>query len=150
VSTGIQAVSADLRKVVYGDIGVVATCDEILEYLRNRPPRGHPGTHGYYDAVNFCMPRLATAKHDAFKQEEEWRLILSRYGVGTPAQVKVRTSPQLTPYIELEFDQSCIAEIVIGPGGDSHSERAVRAALQANNYNPNEVQITHSRAPFRG
>ena len=100
--------------------------------------------------MNFCMPRLATAKHDAFKQEEEWRLILSKYGVGTPAQVKVRTSPQLTPYVELGFDQSCIAEIVIGPGGDSHSERAVRAALRANNYNPNEVQITHSRAPFRG
>jgi hypothetical protein len=41
VSTGIQAVSAKLRKVVYGDTGVVDTCDEILEYLRNRPPTGH-------------------------------------------------------------------------------------------------------------
>ena len=96
--------------------------------------------------MNFCMPRLATAKHDAFKQEEEWRLILSKYGVGTPAQVKVRTSPQLTPYVELGFDQSCIAEIVIGPGGDSHSERAVRAALRANNYNRTKCR-SHTLEP---
>ncbi len=150
VTTGKEAVSAQLRKVTYGDTAVDDTCDEILDYLRNRPPRGHPGTHGYYDAVNFCMPLLATVKHDAFKQEEEWRLILSRYGVGTPAQVKVRTSPQLTPFVELGFDGSCVAEIVIGPGGDVHSERAVRAALRANGYDPDSVQITHSKAPFRG
>ena len=147
---GLEKMSAELRKMVYGDARRDDTCDEIIEYLRNRPSRGHPGTHGYYDAVNFCMPRLATVKHDAFKQEEEWRLIVSNYGVGTPTKVKVRTSPRLTPYIELGFEESCIAEIVVGPGGDSDSERAVRAALRSHNFDPDAVQVAHSTAPFRG
>ena len=95
------------------------------------------------------MPRLAAVKHDAFQQEIEWRLIVSNYG-GSAPPVKVRTSPRLISYIELRFEPSCIAEIVIGPGGDSHSERAVRAALRANNYDPSGVQISQSKAPFRG
>jgi len=147
---GLEKVSANLQKIAYGDAQRDSICDEILEYLQTRPSRGHPGTHGYYDAVNFCMPRLATVKHDAFKQEEEWRLIVSKYGVGTPAEVRVRPSPRLTPYIELAFETSCVAEIVIGPGGDSNSERAVRAALRSHNFDPNSIQITHSTAPFKG
>jgi hypothetical protein len=39
--TGLEAVSADLRKIVYGDTGVVQTCDEILEYLRIELRRRH-------------------------------------------------------------------------------------------------------------
>jgi hypothetical protein len=146
---GLEAMPGQLRKVLYGDTGVEATCGEIIEYCRTRPPTGHPGTHGYFDALNFCMPRLAVVKHDAFEEENEWRLIASNYR-GSAPPVKVRTSPRLIPYIELRFQPSCIAKIVIGPGGDAHSERAVRAALRASNYDPNGVQITQSRAPFRG
>lgn len=146
---GLKDIVGQLRQVLYGDDGVHAICDEIIEFLRTRPPSGHPGTHGYFDALNFCMPRLASVKHDAFDEEVEWRLIASNYG-GTAPPVKVRTSPRLSPYIELSFQSSCVAEIVIGPGGDRDSERAVRAALAAANFDPNAVQITQSRAPFRG
>jgi hypothetical protein len=145
----LEAVAGQLRQVLYGDSGVNATCDEIIEYCRTRPPRGHPGTHGYFDALNFCMPRLAAVKHGAFQQEIEWRLIVSTYG-GSAPPVKVRTSPRLTPYLELRFQQPCLAEIVIGPGGDAHSERAVRAALRTYNYDPSQVRISQSAAPFRG
>jgi hypothetical protein len=95
------------------------------------------------------MPRFASVKHAAFAQEAEWRLIVSKDGhQGLP--VSVRTTPRLIPYVELPFEDSWVAEIVIGPGGDSHSVRAVRAALRAHNYDINEVQISHSEAPFRG
>ena len=138
-----------LREVVYGENGRNKICDEIIDFLESRPPSGYPGTHGYFDALNFCMPRLASAKHDAFKQEVEWRLIVPNYGGATPP-VQVRTSPRFIPYVDLKFDQSCIAEIVIGPGGDFHSVRAVRAALTASSYDLEKVQITQSDAPFRG
>jgi hypothetical protein len=95
------------------------------------------------------MPRLASAKHGAFEQEIEWRLIVPNYG-GTAPPVQVRTSPRLIPYVDLKFDQSSIVEIVIGPGGDFHSVRAVRAALTATNYDLNKIKITQSEAPFRG
>jgi hypothetical protein len=146
---GLKAMPGELRRVLYGDSGVDATCEEIVEYLRTQPLSAHPGTRGYFDALSFCMPRIAAVKHAAFEQELEWRLIVSNYG-GSAPPVKVRTSPLLIPYVELRFEQSCVAEIVIGPGGHSHSERAVRAALRANNYDPNGVQITQSTAPFRG
>jgi Protein of unknown function (DUF2971) len=139
----------ELRQVDYGDDAVNAVCDEIVEHCRTRPPARHPGTHGYFDALNFCMPRLASVKHAAFQQEAEWRLIVSKDSdQGLPA--RVRTMPRLIPYVELPFEDSWVAEIVIGPGGDSHSVRAVRAALRAHNYDTNKVQITHSEAPFRG
>jgi hypothetical protein len=105
---------------------------------------------GYLDALNLCMPLLPTVKHDAFAQEAEWRVILSTYaGLGTP-DIKVRPYPRLTPFVELPFERSAIAEIVIGPGGDFHSERAVRMALKSYGYGVDEVKIRQSRAPFRG
>jgi hypothetical protein len=146
---GLEQVSAELRQVSYGDSAINEFCNTVVDYFQRRPPTGHPGTHGYFDALNFCVPLLAALKHDAFKQEVEWRLTVSNYGRTAPP-VKVRTSPRLIPYVELRFQRSCIAEIVIGPGGDSHSVRAVRAALRANNYNANEVLISQSDAPFRG
>ncbi|MBS4729918.1 DUF2971 domain-containing protein [Mycobacterium sp. SM1] len=146
---GLEQTSGQLKKVVYGENGINEICKTIIDYFKTRRLVGHPGTHGYFDAMNFCMPLLAAVKHEAFQQEAEWRIIVSNYG-GTGPPVKVRTSPRLIPYVELRFDPSCIAEIVIGPGGDFHAKRAVRAALRASNYNPDTVLITQSTAPFRG
>jgi hypothetical protein len=135
--------------VGYGEAAVGSLCDEVISYLESRPPTAHPGTHGFFDAVNYCMPRLALVKHDAFAQEKEWRLVHSRYNQALE-DVKVRTAPILIPYVECPFDDSALMEIVIGPGGTVHSERAVRALLTAHGFHPNSIAITQSRAPFRG
>jgi hypothetical protein len=142
--------SAQLRKVLYGTEGRTTTCNEIIDHFETHNLTAHPGVAGYYGALMYCMPRLAAVKHGAFEQEVEWRLILPYDGLSGHRPVEVRTSPRLIPYVEMPFDPSSIAEIVIGPGGDFHSERAVRAALRANEYDPDKVQITHSEAPFRG
>jgi Protein of unknown function (DUF2971) len=145
---GLENLAGNLRKVRYGENGINEICNEILEHFRTRW-LGNPSIRGYSDALNFCMPLLSSVKHHAFQQELEWRIIVTDYSSRSPL-VKVRTSPRLIPYVELRFDESCIAEIVIGPGGDFHSVRAVRAALQTNGYDSNQVRITHSEAPFRG
>lgn len=145
----LGAAAPILGPVRYGRDAVETLCAEIIAYFENRRPTGHPGTGGFFDAVNFCMPRLAFVKHAAFAQEREWRLVHSRYN--QPLEdVQVRTSPTLIPYVQCPFDDLAVREIVIGPGGDLHSERAVRALLQARGYRPNEIAITQSRAPFRG
>jgi hypothetical protein len=96
------------------------------------------------------MPKLALVKHDAFRAEHEWRLVISPRPEMPPA-VNVRiTSSGLTPYVECAFERSSVAAIVMGPGGSFHSERAVRMLLRTNGYNPDEVQITQSRVPYRG
>lgn len=135
--------------VGYGDDAVASLCAEVIDYFGNRQPTGRPGMHGFFDAVNFCMPKLAFVKHAAFEQEREWRLVHSRYNQQLE-DVKVRTTPTLIPYVECPFDDLTVREIVIGPGGDVHSERAVRALLHARGYRPNTIAITQSRAPFRG
>ncbi|WP_409436912.1 DUF2971 domain-containing protein [Mycobacterium sp. SMC-14] len=139
-----------LGQVAYGDSAVRDLCNDVMHYFETRRLGAHPGTYGYFDALNRIMPHLALVKHDAFKNELEWRLVLTPKPE-FPPEVKTRVnSSRLVPYVEVPFGESCIAEIVIGPGGDFHSERAVRMLLRENGYNPNELEITQSRAPYRG
>jgi hypothetical protein len=145
---GLKETAPLLGAVDYGESAVNRLCDMMIEYFE-RSPTGNASMDGFRDAIDFCMPRLALVKHDAFEQEREWRLVVSRYNTALDG-IKVRATPGLVPYVECSFDQSCVAEIVIGPGGDFHSERAVRALLKANDYRPNALRITQSRAPFRG
>jgi hypothetical protein len=146
----LKGVAPLLGQVKYGDAAVNDLCDNVLRYFDSRQVGAHPGTYGYFDAVRYLMPELALVKHDAFEAEREWRLVVSPNPERPPVVgVRVR-SAGLTPYVECAFARSCVAEIVIGPGGSFHSERAVRMLLRANGYNPDEVQITQSRAPYRG
>ena len=104
----------------------------------------------YVEAVSYCLPLIALIKHGSFEQENEWRLVVPRYDLDYTG-MKVRTAGgQLVPYVECSFERTAIAEIVIGPGGDLHSERAVRALLFANGYDPDTIQVSYSAAPFRG
>jgi len=139
-----------LGQVEYGEAAVNGLCDRIMSRFETRQLGAHPGTYGYFEAVSDVMPQLALVKDDAFKQEREWRLVVSPQPVDPP-QVKTRVkSSALTPYIEIPFDKSCVVEVVIGPGGDFHAERAVRMLLRENGYDPDVVRITQSRVPYRG
>jgi hypothetical protein len=145
---GLKDAAPQLARVAYGDTAVNDLCTSIIEYFKTRGPSGHPGTRGWSDAMHFIMPQLALVKHDAFEQEREWRLVVNDLG-NRPVKVRT-TSSALIPYVECSFSPSCVTEIVIGPGGNVHSERAVRALLTAHGYDAEAVQITQSRAPFRG
>jgi hypothetical protein len=147
---GLKGAAPRLGQVRYGDRAVAELCDSVIRLFETRRIGAHPGTYGYFETVNFLMPELALVKHDAFQAEHEWRLVISPRPEKPPV-VRVRTtSSGLTPYVECPFEASAVGEIVIGPGGSFHSERAVRMLLRANGYDPDQVQITQSRAPFRG
>lgn len=147
---------ADLAPVVsrveYGDAAVDRLVDRILEHFNERNPETEqvPGLDAYVEAVSFCLPQIALVKHAAFALEKEWRLVVPRYS-GDYSNVKVLARGQdLVPYVDCKFPAPAVAEIVIGPGGDFHSVRAVRALLQQHGYDTSEVCITQSSAPFKG
>ncbi|TGD90565.1 DUF2971 domain-containing protein [Mycolicibacterium sp. CH28] len=148
--SGLEGVAPVFGPVKYGDAAVAELCDEAIRYFEQREPTGQQYEHdGYVEAVTYCLPRIAFVKHPAFEQEKEFRLAIPRYDVDL-REVKVRLTSSLVPYIECNFNKQCVAEIVIGPGGNLHSVRAVRALLKQYGYDPEEIQITHSNAPFRG
>jgi hypothetical protein len=139
-----------LGQVKYGEPAVRDLCDSVIGYFETRRVGAHPRTYGYFDTVNRLLPQLALIKHDAFHQEREWRLVVSPQQGRDRPEVKVRsTASGLVPYVEWAFEPPYLAEIVIGPGGDLHSERAVRMLLRARGFVPEQLQITQSRAPYR-
>jgi hypothetical protein len=147
---GLSEAAPLLGQVRYGDTAVGDLCDSVTRHFETRGVGAHPGTYGYFETVNYLMPELALVKHDAFQAEHEWRLVISPRPEKPPAARVRMTASGLTPYVECAFERSCVVEIVIGPGGSFHSERAVRMLLRTNGYNPDEVQITQSLAPYRG
>jgi hypothetical protein len=92
------------------------------------------------------MPALATVKHDAFREEKEWRLLVVTDAVRT----QFRTSKLgLVPYVTLTLGEGAIKEIVVGPG--SHPDlraRGVERLLES--VGLQTVKVRPSEAPFRG
>jgi hypothetical protein len=140
-----------LGAVQYGDDAVKDLCDRVINHFDRREMAADATERdGYVEAVSFCLPQIALIKHESFAQENEWRLVVPRYDLDY-AGIAVRAmGGRLVPYVECPFEDTAIVEIVIGPGGDLHSERAVLALLAANGYDPDKVQVSHSAAPFRG
>jgi hypothetical protein len=94
------------------------------------------------------LPALARFKHEAFEEEQEWRVAVSTYG-RTVNKINLREGARLVPYIKLRFNPSALAYVYIGPGADFHDKRALHALLAANGYDADRVWIEHSSAPFR-
>lgn len=139
-----------LRPVEYGDDAVNQLCNIVLQHFDRFDMQPDGGLSAYVEAVSFCLPQIALVKHQSFAQEKEWRLVVPRYS-GDYSNVKVLARGQdLVPYVECAFPTAAVAEIVIGPGGDFHAVRAVRALLQEHGYDTNTVCISQSTAPFRG
>jgi hypothetical protein len=147
---GLEKAAPLLGQVEYGESAVGELCDRVISHFETRRVGAHPGTYGYFETVNRLLPQLALIKHGAFWQEREWRLVVSPQRGRRRPEVKVRATSGFVPYVECAVERSCVAEIVIGPGGDFHSERAVRMLLRAHGYNPDNVRITQSLAPYRG
>ena len=107
---------------------------------------------------------LASIKHKAFRQEQEWRLIyVARADKVSKMDGEIRSdqpvvppvlfrSSQTTivPYIELEIDrQQAVAEIVVGPSPNQALRvEAVKRLLHQSGLS--DVLVTPSDTAFRG
>ena len=73
------------------------------------------------------MPALASVKHEAFSEEQEWRFVAM---ANDTSSTKFRLAAYgLTPFIELPLALSvAVYDVVVGPGVQlicAHSERVV-------------------------
>ncbi|MEV5360851.1 DUF2971 domain-containing protein [Micrococcus luteus] len=136
--------------VQYGQSAITTLMTEIIGHFMSLAPSStSPTATGFSAAVNFCMPKLARVKHDAFEDEHEWRLIVSRYGTDPANKVEFRYGMRLIPYVKLKFNRSDVSHIYIGPGNDFNSVRALRAFLRGNGYDLRTVSIEQTEAPYR-
>jgi hypothetical protein len=137
-----------LVKVRYGTTAIQPLIDHILREIAPVAGVGHPGTRGWVEANRLAKPALAEIKHDAFREEQEWRLIKVDTGRDAWKKVSFRLGNiGLVPYSVLNFDRMAVAEIVIGPGahGDLRA-RGIRKLLAKVGLN---IPVRHSSAPFR-
>jgi hypothetical protein len=91
----------------------------------------------------------AFLKHEAFRQEKEWRLLIARYKQVLKHRVR---GSLLVPYIKLDLKQELadvLEAVIVGP--ISHKEQtaqAIKWLLQINGFP--SVEVRCSRTPYRG
>ncbi len=136
-----------LAKVAYGEEAVDAVVDDVLRRIAEEPTT-HPVAQGYYRSKTVLLPSLATIKHGAFREEREWRLIISAsFG---EASVEFRMAHLgVIPYVELPLPERAIVSVVVGPGEQSELRRhGVERLLDENGLE--DVEVRDTTAPFRG
>jgi hypothetical protein len=103
----------------------------------------------------FVYGRLAQLKDDAFREEQEYRL-LAFVEPCRPVSLRPRAAG-LVPYVEFGINlpengvqaPAAVAEIVVGPGSDQEGQvAAARDLLQVTGFSNAEVRP--SKAPYRG
>jgi hypothetical protein len=136
----------DLIQVHYGETTIPPVIDRILAEVAPEP-RAHPGAQGGWFGAWRAIPALAGIKHEAFAEEQEWRLL----ALGASAErTKFRAGAYgLIPYIEQKIDLSAVREVVVGPG--AHADlRALGARRLLDHLGLGVVPVRISVAPFRG
>ena len=92
------------------------------------------------------LPYAAAIKNEAFKEEDEWRLVSAKR---TFTQLKVRhTAGLLIPYDEIDISGApVIRRIRVGP--NPHLETAVIGTTAAVASNHLMIRVEHSTIPYR-
>ncbi len=136
-----------LQRVLY-DLGeaknvLLRVADELAHV-----PLGHPGAHSDLSTRLITLPLGATVKDAAFSEEREWRAICIGSTTTLENQRFRQTLLGPTPYIELPLPESCIREVVVGPGAYSDVRRnGVRLLLDKAGWS--EAVVSASVAPLR-
>jgi len=141
--------AGQVAQVGYGQPAIDDLCQKVANYFARPDFLSLPRPSGLLDTVSFVLPALARVKHEAFKDELEWRVTVSRYARGPAKKLYFREGVRLVPYLKLRFDPSAVAWVFIGPGADIHDERALRGFLEANGYDLDRAWVERSNAPFR-
>lgn len=149
--------------VIYGEAAAAGAIDRHLADLRDGRGLVVISARNQKPGVEWLLGEayrlLARLKHDAFEEEQEWRLVvLSEPGSQEVIPVRQRGAG-LAPYVPIAVnvpegegrDRSpqTISKIVVGPGADQQGQAwAVADFLTSAGYP--QTEIVPSRAPYRG
>lgn len=138
---------ARLTQVTYGRGAVEPVVRSVISAI-DTEPRGLPDAFGCLEAANTILPALAGLKHDAFREECEWRLIVMGERSGEPVRFRPgQISP--TPYLELTLARDALKVVVVGPGAHQQLRCDAVARLLRSAYGV-DIPVRRSSAPFRG
>jgi hypothetical protein len=146
--SSLEGIQVDFVKVGYGLSAVEAMIPRVLEAVEPEPDAS-PLTRvfSFYQAARAAVRGLASIKHPAFQEEQEWRFIAS-VGDDWPIHHRIGV-PAVVPYISLPMALSALESVTVGPGPDMDLRlRGVQSLLsQHKKVNP---IVRSSAAPFRG
>ncbi|WP_308465323.1 DUF2971 domain-containing protein [Rathayibacter soli] len=148
---GAQQVSKPLEliPVDYGTDAGMAQIQDAIDQLAPYPS-GHPGVHADVQFGQHVLPVLAKIKDPGFREEKEWRLLLTTDS--WLKTVKVRVGPTgLVPYVEALWPREALKAIIVGPGPNLELRAdAVRKFVHRNyDTDAHSIDVTTSRIPFR-
>jgi len=130
------------RKIIGGLI------DEILNRFNNRIDNAsyHDYIKTFYDEIYFI---LASIKHDAFKEEREWRLVSKLSGSFKSTELKFREgSSMISPYIEIPLlSKSYFESVRLGPS--QHQNLSFSSLSMFTTNNELCRCVINSQVPYR-
>lgn len=90
----------------------------------------------------------AKFKHEAFKDEEEWRLVVGPL-ILNDERICYRDSERvIIPYVKIDFNTTGLKHIIVGPGPHKErNERSLRQMLIQKGFK--DVNVSVSKVPFR-
>ncbi|NHU42782.1 DUF2971 domain-containing protein [Rhodococcus sp. A14] len=121
----------------------------------------HPTS--YSSAVQNAVECLAQFKHDAFEEEQEWRLIYSAGHNYTACDFRPSPTGMLIPYLQLRltpfhlhdparetaYPGKLVESIWVGPSPEQEL-RVESVTRMLNQLSFGDVRVTHSPTPYRG
>ena len=140
-----QGTLVELAQIKYGDPAIPPMIESVLASVAPQPA-GHPSVLGYHRAATVVLPALAKVKHQAFVEEQEWRLIATS---DVLTELSFRIGPGwIVPLYTCAFPVEALRKVALGPGPNQLlRERGLRKLLAAHEFEHTEV--ASSRAPFR-
>ena len=149
---GATTGASGLFKVGYGQdaaaVAASAAVEAVAQFNLN-----HPGVKAEFKALEVAA-KLATVKHPAFSEEEEWRLLTVFHdyrgdGFGLHhIETMFRATPMaVVPYVEFPLPLDAIVSVKVGPGDSTGvREIGVRRLLKALRCT---AIVSRSDVPFR-
>lgn len=138
----------ELRRVLYGVDARDDIRRNLIEPLLNNVIDGKdPGPYKNEEGGRLLARAVAWSKHDAFREEQEWRI-----GIQSPSTefVEYREHDNgPVPYVTIPLERNAVTAVTVGPS--PHKEiraRAVRRWLDGTGYH--QVKVRQSIAPYRG
>ena len=102
------------EKVTYGLDDARLYLNDMLEAV-SQGIAGFPGATGNIRLMTRVLPTVAAIKHPAFAEEQEWRLLSTRWGASETLRFRPG-SVGLVPYVEANLPADAVAHVIVGPG----------------------------------
>lgn len=144
------------RRVRYGEVQAEPFLAECADEIRHDLDEIESGKKSFRWPDTFhgvIATWLAQAKHEAFEEEAEWRVIVDQEWNGEDAQFRAGRVG-LIPYQKLYFPITkggipAVKEIIVGPGGERGLRKEALERLLEKIGSP-DTEVLLSDAPYRG